>query len=171
MFISIPKVFLAMGSFGHITGVLFFLMVLFAALTSSMSILEAIVSSFMDQFSISRKKATVTEFFIALIFELLVCLGYNKLYFEFTLPNGVTAQILDIMDYVSNNILMPIVAISTCILIGWVIKPETIIEEVTKNGSGFGRKKLYVVMIKYIAPIMLLILFLQSFGFFNFLLG
>ncbi|MBQ9360266.1 MAG: sodium-dependent transporter [Lachnospiraceae bacterium] len=171
MFISIPKVFLAMGSFGRIIGVLFFLMVLFAALTSSMSILEAIVSSFMDQFSISRKKATVTEFFIALIFELLVCLGYNKLYFEFTLPNGVTAQILDIMDYVSNNILMPIVAISTCILIGWVIKPETIIEEVTKNGSGFGRKKLYVVMIKYIAPIMLLILFLQSFGFFNFLLG
>jgi len=169
MFISIPKVFQAMGPAGHIIGILFFVMVLFAALTSSMSILEAIVSSFMDQFGASREKATVIEFFIALFFELLVCLGYNKLYFEFPLPNGVKAQVLDIMDYVSNNILMPIVSIATCILVGWVLKPEFIVDEVTKNGSKFGRKRLFIIMIKYIAPVMLLILFLQSFGVFNFL--
>nr|MCR5747352.1 sodium-dependent transporter [Lachnospiraceae bacterium] len=167
MFISIPNVFAAMGGIGHIIGILFFVMVLFAAITSSMSILEAIVASFMDQFGISRKKATVIEFVIALVLELLVCLGYNKLYFEFKLPNGVTAQILDIMDYVSNNILMPIVAISTCILIGWILKPDVVIDEVTKDGSKFGRKKLYIVMIKYLAPVLLLILFLQSWGLFN----
>jgi len=148
---------------------MFFLMVLFAALTSSMSILEAIVSSFMDHYKISRRRATVIEFFIALFFAVLVCLGYNKLYFEVKLPNGVTAQILDIMDYVSNNILMPVVAISTCILIGWVLTPDTVIDEVTRNGAKFGRKKLYIVMIRFVAPVMLFILFLQSFGIFSFL--
>ena len=169
MFISIPKVFQAMGPIGHFIGIMFFLMVLFAALTSSMSILEAIVSSFMDHYKISRRRATVIEFFIALFFAVLVCLGYNKLYFEVKLPNGVTAQILDIMDYVSNNILMPVVAISTCILIGWVLTPDTVIDEVTRNGAKFGRKKLYIVMIRFVAPVMLFILFLQSFGIFSFL--
>lgn len=164
MFISIPKVFEAMGSLGHFIGILFFLMVLFAALTSSISILEAIVSSFMDEFKISRRRATVIEFVIALVLAVLVCLGYNKLYFEMPLPNGVTAQILDVMDYVSNNVLMPVVAISTCILIGWVLTPDIVIDEVTKTGSRFMRKKLYVVMIRFVAPVMLFILFLQAFG-------
>ncbi|MCR5410526.1 MAG: sodium-dependent transporter [Lachnospiraceae bacterium] len=169
MFISIPKVFEAMGSAGHFIGILFFVMVLFAALTSSISILEAIVSSFMDQFKISRRRACAIEFVIALVLAILVCLGYNKLYFEFSLPNGVTAQILDIMDYVSNNILMPIVAILTCILIGWVLTPDIIIDEVTKTGSKFMRKKLYIVMVRFVAPVLLFILFLQSFGVFSFL--
>lgn len=164
MFISIPRVFQAMGPAGRFVGILFFCMVLFAALTSSISILEAIVSSFMDQFGISRRRACVIEFFIALVLALLVCLGYNKLYFEVTLPNGVVAQILDIMDYVSNNILMPIVAIATCILIGWVLTPDTIIGEVTKNGEKFNRKKLYIVMIRFVAPVMLFVLFLKSVG-------
>ena len=169
MFISIPKVFEAMGSVGHFIGILFFVMVLFAALTSSISILEAIVSSFMDQFKISRRRACAIEFVIALVLAILVCLGYNKLYFEFSLPNGVTAQILDIMDYVSNNILMPIVATLTCILIGWVLTPDIIIDEVTKTGSKFMRKKLYIVMVRFVAPVLLFILFLQSFGVFSFL--
>lgn len=153
-----------MGPAGRFVGILFFCMVLFAALTSSISILEAIVSSFMDQFGISRRRACVIEFFIALVLALLVCLGYNRLYFEVTLPNGVVAQILDIMDYVSNNILMPIVAIATCILIGWVLTPDTIIGEVTKNGEKFNRKKLYIVMIRFVAPVMLFVLFLKSVG-------
>ncbi len=169
MFISIPKVFEAMGGIGRFIGILFFIMVLFAALTSSISILEAIVSSFMDQFKISRRRATAIEFLIALVLAVLVCLGYNKLYFEFQLPNGVTAQILDIMDYVSNNVLMPLVSIATCILIGWVLTPDVVIDEVTKTGARFGRKKLYIVMIRFVAPVMLLILFLQAFGVFSFL--
>lgn len=164
MFISLPKVFHAMGGVGIVIGCLFFAMVLFAAITSSVSIMEAIVVSLMDKFHISRIKAAVIETVIALVGGIIVCLGYNKLYFDITLPNGAHAQVLDVMDYISNNILMPIVAIGTCILIGWVVKPKTVIDEVEKTGHKFGRKHLYIVMIKVIAPLLLVILFLKSLG-------
>ncbi len=164
MFVSLPKVFLQMGRIGSLVGCLFFAMVLFAATTSAVSILEAIVSSFIDQFHVERKPATLIEGFIALVMGIIVCLGYNRLYFEVTLPNGAVAQILDIMDYVSNNLLMPIVAISTCILIGWIIKPEAIINEITKNGEKFGRRGLFIVMIKYVAPVMLAALLIKALG-------
>ncbi|MGN0537012.1 MAG: sodium-dependent transporter [Acutalibacteraceae bacterium] len=164
MFISLPKVFAAMGPIGNFVGCLFFAMVLFAALTSSVSVMEAIVSSFMDRFKFSRVKAASIETAVAVILGIIVCMGYNILYFEMKLPNGATAQILDIMDYISNNFLMPLVAIGTCILIGWIIKPKTVIDEVEKNNVKMGRKKLYIVMVKYIAPIMLIVLFLKSIG-------
>ena len=164
MFITLPKIFVAMGRIGNVIGTLFFAMVLFAAVTSAMSILEAIVSGLIDKFGFSRKKATIVESIVALIIAIIVCLGYNVLYFEVTLPNGAVAQILDIMDYISNNVLMPVVAIATCILIGWVIKPDVIIDEAEKNGERLGRKGLYKVMIKYISPVLLLILFLISLG-------
>ena len=164
MFVSLPKVFASMGAIGNLVGVLFFAMVLFAALTSGVSIMEAVVSSIMDQFHVSRTKATIIEGIIALVAGVFVCLGYNQLYFEFKLPNGATAQILDIMDYISNNLLMPIVAIATCILVGWIIKPKTVIEEAEKNGEKFGRRTLFIVMIKYIAPAMLFVLLLKSVG-------
>lgn len=164
MFVSLPKVFAAMGKIGNIVGCLFFAMVLFAAITSAMSVMEAVVSSFMDEFHISRNKAACIEGIIALIAGVIVCLGYNIMYFEITLPNGASAQILDIMDYISNNLLMPVVAIGTCILIGWVVKPKTIIDEVEKSGGRFGRRWLYVPMIKVIAPILLIILLLKSAG-------
>ena len=167
MFVAIPKVFAQMGGLGRWIGLLFFMMVLFAAITSSVSILEAIVSSFMDRFHISRRRSTVIEGVIALVAGIIICMGYNALYFELKLPNGAVAQILDIMDYISNNILMPIVAISTCILIGWVLKPKTIIDEATKNGEKFGRKQLFTVMIRYVSPVLLLILFLKSLGILN----
>jgi len=164
MFINIPKIFSSMGVIGIVLGAVFFLMVLFAAITSAMSILEAIVSSFMDKYGISRKKAVLIEFSIGLFLAILVCLGYNALYFEISLPNGVKAQILDLMDYFSNNILMPITAIATCVLIGWFRGPKTIIEEVTKNNESFSRKGLYRIMIKYICPILLIVLLLKSAG-------
>lgn len=164
MFVSLPKVFSSMGNIGNLIGCLFFAMVLFAALTSAVSVMEAVVSSFMDKFHISRIKAAAIETGIALVGGLIVCLGYNKLYFDVTLPNGAHAQVLDIMDYISNNFLMPLVAIGTCILIGWIVKPTTVIDEVEKSGSKFSRKKLYIIMIKYIAPILLVILLLKSLG-------
>lgn len=164
MFVSLPKVFAAMGGVGTFVGILFFAMVLFAALTSAVSIMEAVVASLMDKFHMSRIKAAIVETIIALVLGLVVCFGYNIWYFEYTLPNGAVAQILDIMDYISNNVLMPVVAIGTCILIGWVLKPKTVIDEVEKSGCKFGRKKLYIVMLRYIAPILLLILLLKSLG-------
>ncbi len=164
MFISLPKVFANMGVAGNIIGALFFIMVAFAAVTSSVSVMEAIVASIMDRFHFSRKKSAVIVTVYALVFGIIVCLGYNKLYFEIKLPGGSVGQILDLMDYISNNILMPIVAVLTCVLVGWVVKPKTVIEEVTKNGEKFGRKNIYIVMIKYIAPVLLVCLLLQAFG-------
>lgn len=164
MFVSLPRVFASMGKFGNIVGCLFFAMVLFAAITSGVSVMEAVVSSLMDKFHLSRKKAVVIETAVALVAGVIVCLGYNKLYFDITLPNGAHAQVLDIMDYISNNFLMPLVAIGTCILIGWILKPQIIIDEVEKTGCRFGRKNLYIVMMRFIAPVLLVVLFLQSVG-------
>ena len=163
MFKTLPKIFKSLGGFGDFIGLIFFVMVLFAALTSSVSILEAITAGMMDHFKWSRKKATLimagSTFFISVI----VCLGYNVFYFEYKLPNNsdfprVTAQILDILDYISNAVLMPIVGILTCVLIGWVVKPKTAIDEITLTGEKFGRKSLYIVMVKYISPLCLLII-------------
>ncbi|MBR6399617.1 MAG: sodium-dependent transporter [Firmicutes bacterium] len=164
MFVALPKVFAQMGSTGMFVGAAFFVMALFAALTSSVSIMEAVVSSFMDRFGVSRAKAAAAEAFAALAIGILICLGYNALYFEIKLPNGTAAKLLDIFDYLSNNILMPIVEIGTCILVGWIISPEAIIKEATKNGEKFGRKALFVLMIKFVAPIMLVTLLLGALG-------
>ncbi len=164
MFVALPKIFSEMGFVGNIIGALFFAMVLFAALTSAISIMEAVVASLMDAFKLSRGKASLIEGMVAIVGAVIVCLGYNKLYLEVKLPNGSVGQILDILDYVSNYVLMPIIAIGTCIFIGWVIKPKAIIEEVEKSGHKMGRKGLYSVMIKFVAPVLLLILFLKSTG-------
>ena len=164
MFVSLPKVFAAMGKVGNMIGCLFFAMVLFAALTSAVSVMEAIVACLMDKFHLSRTKAGIIEGIIALVGGIVVCLGYNKLYFDIVLPNGAHAQILDIMDYISNNALMPIVAIGTCVLIGWVVKPKVIIDEVEKTGQKFSRKILYTIMVKFVTPILLIILLLKSLG-------
>ena len=172
MFVVLPKVFAEMGSIlGTIVGILFFLTVAFAALTSSVSVMEAIVSSMMDKFRLERKTATILVVAITAVVGMLVCLGYNLLYFEAVLPNtpaGKNAQLLDILDYLSNYILMPVVSIVTCIFIGWIVKPKTVIEEVTRNGHRFGREKLYVVMVKFITPLMLSLLLLQALGLIKF---
>ena len=139
-------------------------MVFFAALTSAISILEAVVASIMDRFGLNRRAATIVETVIALVIGIIICLGYNVLYFEAPLPNGSNAQLLDIFDYISNNILMPVVAIGTCVLIGWITKPVTIIKEATKNGEKFGRKAMYIAMIKFVSPVLLLVLFMGSLG-------
>lgn len=164
MFIALPKVFAQMGAIGNVIGVIFFAMVLFAAITSSISIMEAVVSSLMDGFKMKRKPAALLVLAYGIVAGIIVCLGYNKLYFELGLPNGTVGQILDVMDYVSNNIFMPIVALATCILIGWVAKPKTVIDEVTKNGAKFNRKFIYNATIKVIAPALLVVLLLQALG-------
>lgn len=166
LFVSIPKVFEAMGFVGNFIGVAFFLLVIFAALTSSVSIFEAIVSVAMDKFSWSRKKSCIVFLIISAAIALLICLGYNVMYFELTLPNGAVGQLLDVFDYVSNNVIMPIVAFLTCVLIGWIVKPKTVIDEIKLNGEKFGREKLFVVMIKFIAPVFLILIFASPiFGF------
>lgn len=164
MFVSLPKVFAAMGGVGNIIGVIFFITVTFAAVTSSVSIMEAIVTGLMDKWKLSRMKSGIIATVYALVVGMIVCFGYNLLYFEYTLPNGVVAQVLDVMDYISNSVLMPLSALITCILFGWVLKPQFIIDEVTKDGSKFGRKHLYIIMVKFVAPAFMLVFLLQAIG-------
>ena len=169
MFDSLPKVFDSMGVAGPFIAIAFFVMVLFAALTSSVSIMETIVANCIQKFNISRQKVTLIIFAIFTIAAIVICLGYNVLYFEISLPNtpdGKSAQILDVMDYISNFLLMPIVSILTCVLIGWVKKPSWIIDEVEQNGVVFKKKKLYSIVIKYVAPIMMSALLLKALGLF-----
>lgn len=166
MFVALPKVFDSLGSFGPIFGLVFFLTVTFAALTSAVSILEATVASFMDKFHWSRRKAVITMSATGFVWSVIVCLGYNIFYFEYTLPNGAVAQILDIFDYISNNVLMPFLAICTCIMIGWVVKPRLLIGEIRMNGYKFHRKKLYIIMLRYVVPVLLTILLISATGIF-----
>lgn len=164
VFVSLPAVFNEMGAVGKVIGFVFFLVLSFAAITSSVSIMEAIVSSIMDKFGFGRRKSSLIVVAYTLAAAIVVCLGYNILYFEFELPNGTTAQILDIFDYISNYCFMPLVALLTSLLVGWVVTPKVIIDEVSQGKYKFSRKTLYIVMIKFVVPIMLILLLLQSFG-------
>lgn len=164
MFVSLPKVFAAMGSAGTIVGILFFIMVGFAALTSCVSIMETLVSSCMDLFHASRKTMSLLIAGLSAGAALVICLGYNALYFEWQLPNGQIGQLLDVMDYVSNSFLMPLISLLTCVFVGWVLKPKWIEEEMESSGHPFRQKKLYRFMIRYAAPLLMAILFAQSTG-------
>ncbi len=164
MFVSLPKVFAAMGKIGAIIGFVFFVMVAFAALTSCISIMETLVANCMELFHASRKKVSLIVSVIFGLASVVICMGYNVFYFELLLPNGQTAQLLDLMDYISNSFLLPLICLLTCVFVGWVIKPQWIAEEMESSGHTFRRKKLYAFMIRYIAPVLMLIIFLQSAG-------
>ncbi|WP_022748486.1 sodium-dependent transporter [Lachnobacterium bovis] len=166
IFISLPKVFNEMGIAGKIIGLVFFVMVFFAALSSCISVLETLVANCMELFKVSRKKITLILTVIYMIASIVVCLGYNVLYFDVKLPNGSNGQLLDIMDYISNSFLMPLISCISAILIGWIVGPDWVVNEVCKNGEKFRRKIVYRVMIKYVAPVVMFILFLQSIGIF-----
>ncbi len=167
IFVSLPKVFDAMGSVGTVIGIVFFVMVAFAALTSCVSVMETLVANCMELFSASRKKVSLVIGAISAVAAVIICMGYNVLYFELPLPNGQTAQLLDLMDYISNSFLLPFICLLTCIFVGWVIKPQWIIDEMESSGLKFGRKKLYAFMIRYVAPVIMAIVFLQSAWFFQ----
>ena len=165
MFISLPKVFEAMGVAGPVIGLVFFVMVAFAALTSSVSILETLVSSCMEIFGASRKKMSLIIGVLSAVAATVICCGYHVFYFDLPLPNGSVGQLLDIVDYISNSFLMPLISFLTCVFVGWVVGPHWIQEEMEATGHPFKRKKLYSFMIRFAAPAIMVVLFLQSTGF------
>lgn len=167
IFVSLPKVFAAMGKAGPVVALIFFVMVAFAAMTSCISVLETLVANCMEIFHASRKKVTLILGAIYFVMTLVICMGYTVFYFELKLPNGTVGQLLDLMDYISNSFLMPITSLLSCILIGWVVGPKYVIDEMELGGKKFTRKKIYAVMVKYVAPIIMFVLFLQSTGFLN----
>lgn len=164
MFKTLPKVFDLMPM-GQIIGALFFVLVLFAALTSSISIMEAIASNIMDKFHISRTKAVLLVFAVSIMLGIPSSLGHGP-WADITI---LGMDFLTFFDYISNSVLMPIVAICTCILIGWVVGTKVLEDEITKNGEDFKRRKIFQVMVKYIAPVCLVIILvfysLAQFGF------
>ena len=164
MFISLPKVFAAMGKAGVVVGILFFISAIFATLTSCISVLESITANCMAILHTGREKTVLVLSAIYLAASAVISLGYSIFYFEVQLPNGSTGQLLDIMDYISNSVMMPFIALMSTILIGWIVTPDYVIEEMERNGENFHCKKLYRVMSRYVVPVMMFALFLQSTG-------
>ncbi len=155
MFMTLPKVFASMPM-GNIIGTCFFVLALVAALTSSISIMEATVSMAMDRFKISRRKAAVIIFLISIVLGVPSSLG-NGAWSDIKL---LGMDFLTFFDFIANSILMPVVAFGTCVLIGWAVGTKVIEDEVTKNGEKFPRLAVFRVMIKYIAPVCMVVILL-----------
>lgn len=156
MFVTLPKVFDSMTG-GTIVGALFFLLVFFAALTSSISLMETIVSVLQDKLGWNRRKACLIVFAGSLLLGLPSSLGFGAL-------SNITVfgmTFLDMFDFLSNSVLMPIVALLTCIFVGYVIKPKALIEEMEIGGK-FTKKWLFTVVIKYVAPICIVLILISS---------
>ena len=149
MFITLPKVFATLGAAGPWVGFAFFALVIFAALTSAISLYEACVASFCDLLRLTRRAATFFTGTIVLFLATFSALGYGP-WADVTVCGQ---QFLDFFDFITNSVLMPIIAAATCIFIGWVLKPEAIEAEVTADGNSFKAKVLYRFMVKYFAPL------------------
>ena len=157
MFITIPKVFANMGM-GTFVGVLFFMLVLFAALTSSIALTESAVSTIEDELKWSRKKSTLLVAVIMVVLGTLSCLGYGPL----ASVTIIGMQFLDFFDFMTNSVMMPIAAIATCLLVSKVVGVEKIEEEVTQGGKPFKRKKVFNMMIRKLCPIFAAIILISS---------
>ena len=156
MFITLPKVFASMGM-GRIIGIVFFLLVLLAALTSAISLAESCVSTIEDQLGWKRNIACVVIGIIIVVLGSFSALGFGML--DFVQILGMS--ILDFFDFLTNSLMMPIAALSTCILIVYVVGVDKIVEEV-ETSSKFKRKGIYKFFIKYLAPICILIILISS---------
>ena len=149
MFITLPKVFATLGAAGPWIGLAFFALVIFAALTSAISLFEACVASVCDLLRLDRKPATFFTGALVLFLATFSALGYGA----WADVKVCGQQFLDFFDFITNSVFMPIVAAATCIFIGWVLKPQSIADEVTAEGHPFKSKALYVFMVKYFAPL------------------
>ncbi|MDR1642689.1 MAG: sodium-dependent transporter [Clostridiales bacterium] len=157
MFVTMPKVFASMGVAGTVIGAMFFILVLFAALTSSISLMETVVSVIRDKFHMSRPKACFITLGLILALGTPCALGFG-------LWSGLSVggmSILDLFDFVSNSVAMPIVALLMCVFIGYVIKPESVISEVKISGK-FSRERMYRIFIKYVAPLFVAAILVSS---------
>lgn len=159
MFITLPGVFENMGSAYQIIGGVFFVLVLFAALTSAISLVEACVSIVSDANGWSRKKSIIVVAIVVFVLGCFVNAGYNGL--SFIQPQGEGSTLLDFFDWISNSVLMPIVAILTCIFIGWIVKPKTLIDEV-KVSSKFVLAPAWTFIIKFLAPALIAVILITN---------
>ena len=160
MFITLPKVFDAMPA-GQVIGSAFFILVALAALTSSISLMETVTAVIMEKFKLSRAKSCIVVIIITLILGMLSVLGYSA----WDTVTIIGMQILDFFDFITNNIMMPVLALLTCVMIGYVVKTGYVEKEVMYGEKQFRSKLLYNVMIKYICPICMILILLTPFIF------
>ena len=158
MFITLPKVFASLGSSGAYVGMAFFLLVIFAAATSAISLYEACVASVCDLLKLERKVATFFTGALILSLSTFSALGYGA-WSKVTLFG---MQFLDFFDFITNSVLMPIVAGITCIFVGWVIKPRAIIDECEAGGTTMKAKAFYSFMVRYLAPALMVALLISE---------
>ena len=151
MFITLPNVFADFGAVGAWVGMIFFLLVIFAALTSAISLYEACVASVCDLLGMKRRNATFFMFFVIAFLAAFSALGYGP-WGKVTL---FKMQFLDFFDFITNSALMPIVAAATCIFVGWILKPKAIEDEILLGEKRFVSAGLYNVMVKYVAPVLI----------------
>ena len=157
MFLTLPKVFADMPG-TNVVGFVFFTLVFFAALTSSISLMETIVASIQDRLRLDRFHACLAAFATTALLSAPSALGYG-LWEHVKLFRGM--QFLDFFDFISNSVFMPLAAFATCIFVGWIAGPKLVLDEASKP-TPFRHRRLFVAMIRYIAPILLLAILVSS---------
>ena len=157
MFITMPQIFASMD-FGRIIGVLFFALVLFAAVTSAIALTESAVSTFSDEFKWSRTRGSVIMIVIMLVLGSLSSLGNGPL----SNTTIIGMQFLDFFDFLTNSVMMPIAAFATCVLITKFMKIEKLEAEVEQDGHSFKRKGIFSFMIRFICPVFVLIILVSA---------
>ena len=158
MFVTIPKVFESMG-FGRGIGILFFVLVLFAALTSAISLAETCASTFQDELGLGRVKATGIVALFMVVLGSLSSLGYSSLSFVHIFG----MEILDFFDFLTNSLMMPVAAFATCVFIIKCVGLNNISDEV-RLSSKFRFEGMYRTFIKSVAPIFVVVILLSSIG-------
>ncbi len=166
MFTTLPLVFEEMGVIGQVVSLLFFGMVVIAALTSVISLLEVATQFVIQKFHVDRKKSTVVV--AAICFLVSVPIGIS-LGMVLQGNNSFTVfgqDLLDLFDIITNTVLMPVCALLGCICVGWIVGGKKAVEEIEAGGTKMGWfGKVFAVMVKYITP--LLILAVEVFGLFD----
>lgn len=157
MFVVLPQVFDSMP-LSNLMGMLFFFLVFAAAITSAISLMETIVACVCDHTGLGRKTSVIIVALLTLAISTLPALGYNVL-------SGVKFfgrfDILDFMDFITNSVMMPICSLLICLFVSFGIGTKAIEDEVELCGA-FRRKKLFRIMIKYVAPIFVLAVLVSS---------
>ena len=157
MFITIPKILAGTG-FARIGGILFFVLVLFAALTSAIALTESAVSTFEDELGMNRRAATVFMGVVMILLGTLSSLGYGPL----DMIRIAGMQFLDFFDFLTNSVMMPIAALFICMLVTRRMSAEAVEREVMRGGAAFRRKAVFNFMIRYLSPVFLVIIFVSS---------
>lgn len=169
MFITLPAVFDAMP-FGAVFGVIFFVLVFFAALTSAISLLEVAVAYCIDTLKWTRTKAVAITSTLMFIIGIFASLSMGVLAdFEIPLFNKT---VFDTLDYLTSNILMPVGGFLMAIFLGYIWGVDEAVAEVKKSpGVSFKLEKFWIILIKYIVPVAIFIVLLSSLGLLDKVLG